>query len=188
MFGSSLISIFCIIYVFIMILDMLFLGLWCSFYYSYGIPVFKRTIELHTLGNATDKITRFVESLGHGECFPSLKGKVIDENNYFFRNKLVQISFFRKSTAGVMHGKIEIDSEERTVTVTGFVNLYWILLFIFGLIISTGFFTSFDIRSGSFFCIVMFVIFLICYFIEKAKYNKLANEIEKFVNQNERED
>lgn len=168
-----------------MFLDLLLLGLWNNFYYSYGIPVFKRTFAIQNLGLASDKISKFVESLGQDECFPSFKGKTIDENKYFIRNKLVQFSFIRKSNAGVMHGNIKIDSEERTVTITAFMNLYWLFILLFGLTIETGYFESFDFHRILIIAVAVIGFFVIYYLIEKRKYNKLATEIQSFLNQNE---
>jgi hypothetical protein len=107
--------------VFIGIAEILSSVLWWRFYFSFGIPVYKRTIRLKTaemkLPNADD-IEEY--AISDNPRHPRILVRQINRNAFGFRETM----FFYRLYFPVMHGYIYLNNDNNEIKIRGYSNWY----------------------------------------------------------------
>lgn len=166
----------CLIIVFIVaIVETILSSTWNKHYFSHGIEIFKKTIPVSNLDNASHKISEFVNNLDKQKGFSNYKGADLDDNVFAFQKKLITIGTSRNGLENI-HGTISIDSETRAIRIKGFVGYSFlslmICIFIFFLLDS-------DLVSA---LIIVSILSLLSYWFESRRYKKLTTEITNLIN------
>ena len=148
---------------------------WNKHYFSHGIEIFKKSIPVSNLDNASHKISEFVNNLDKQKGFSNYKGADLDDNVFAFQKKLITIGTSRNGLESI-HGTISIDSETRAIRIKGFVGYSFLSLmidiFIFFLLDS-------DLVSA---LIIVSILSLLSYWFESRRYKKLTTEITNLIN------
>ena len=166
----------CLIIVFIVaIVETILSSTWNKHYFSHGIEIFKKSIPVSNLDNASHKISEFVNNLDKQKGFSNYKGADLDDNVFAFQKKLITIGTSRNGLESI-HGTISIDSETRAIRIKGFVGYSFLSLMIFIFI-----FFLLDSRLVSALIIVS-ILSLLSYWFESRKYKKLTTEITNLIN------
>ena len=166
----------CLIIVFIVaIVETILSSTWNKHYFSHGIEIFKKSIPVSNLDNASHKISEFVNNLDKQKGFSNYKGAELDDNVFAFQKKLITIGTSRNGLENI-HGTISIDSETRAIRIKGFVGYSFLSLMIFIFI-----FFLLDSRLVSALIIVS-ILSLLSYWFESRKYKKLTTEITNLIN------
>ena len=166
----------CLIIVFIVaIVETILSSTWNKHYFSHGIEIFKKSIPVSNLDNASHKISEFVNNLDKQKGFSNYKGADLDDNVFAFQKKLITIGTSRNGLENI-HGTISIDSETRAIRIKGFVGYSFLSLMIFIFI-----FFLLDSRLVSALIIVS-ILSLLSYWFESRKYKKLTTEITNLIN------
>lgn len=166
----------CLIIVFIVaIVETILSSTWNKHYFSHGIEIFKKSIPVSNLDNASHKISEFVNNLDKQKGFSNYKGAELDDNVFAFQKKLITIGTSRNGLESI-HGTISIDSETRAIRIKGFVGYSFLSLMIFIFI-----FFLLDSRLVSALIIVS-ILSLLSYWFESRKYKKLTTEITNLIN------
>ena len=170
------IHLVCLIIVFIVaIVETILSSTWNKHYFSHGIEIFKKSIPVSNLDNASHKISEFVNNLDKQKGFSNYKGAELDDNVFAFQKKLITIGTSRNGLENI-HGTISIDSETRAIRIKGFVGYSFLSLMIFIFI-----FFLLDSRLVSALIIVS-ILSLLSYWFESRKYKKLTTEITNLIN------
>ena len=161
----------CLIIVFIVaIVETILSSTWNKHYFSHGIEIFKKSIPVSNLDNASHKISEFVNNLDKQKGFSNYKGADLDDNVFAFQKKLITIGTSRNGLESI-HGTISIDSETRAIRIKGFVGYSFFLLdsdFSFSRLVSV--------------LIIVSILSLLSYWFESRKYKKLTTEITNLIN------
>ena len=166
----------CLIIVFIVaIVETILSSTWNKHYFFHGIEIFKKSIPVSNLDNASHKISEFVNNLDKQNGFSNYKGADLDDNVFAFQKKLITIGTSRNGLENI-HGTISIDSETRAIRIKGFVGYSFLSLMIFIFI-----FFLLDSRLVSALIIVS-ILSLLSYWFESRKYKKLTTEITNLIN------
>lgn len=166
----------CLIIVFIVaIVETILSSTWNKHYFSHGIEIFKKSIPVSNLDNASHKISEFVNNLDKQKGFSNYKGAELDDNVFAFQKKLITIGTSRNGLESI-HGTISIDSETRAIRIKGFVGYSFLSLMIFIFI-----FFLLDSRLVSALIIVS-ILSLLSYWFESRRYKKLTTEITNLIN------
>ena len=166
----------CLIIVFMVaIVETILSSTWNKHYFSHGIEIFKKSIPVSNLDNASHKISEFVNNLDKQKGFSNYKGADLDDNVFAFQKKLITIGTSRNGLESI-HGTISIDSETRAIRIKGFVGYSFLSLMIFIFI-----FFLLDSRLVSALIIVS-ILSLLSYWFESRKYKKLTTEITNLIN------
>ena len=166
----------CLIIVFIVaIVETILSSTWNKHYFSHGIEIFKKSIPVSNLDNASHKISEFVNNLDKQKGFSNYKGAELDDNVFAFQKKLITIGTSRNGLENI-HGTISIDSETRAIRIKGFVGYSFLSLMIFIFI-----FFLLDSRLVSALIIVS-ILSLLSYWFESRRYKKLTTEITNLIN------
>ena len=166
----------CLIIVFIVaIVETILSSTWNKHYFSHGIEIFKKSIPVSNLDNASHKISEFVNNLDKQKGFSNYKGADLDDNVFAFQKKLITIGTSRNGLENI-HGTISIDSETRAIRIKGFVGYSFLSLMIFIFI-----FFLLDSRLVSALIIVS-ILSLLSYWFESRRYKKLTTEITNLIN------
>ena len=166
----------CLIIVFIVaIVETILSSTWNKHYFSHGIEIFKKSIPVSNLDNASHKISEFVNNLDKQKGFSNYKGADLDDNVFAFQKKLITIGTSRNGLESI-HGTISIDSETRAIRIKGFVGYRFLSLMIYIFI-----FFLLDSRLVSALIIVS-ILSLLSYWFESRKYKKLTTEITNLIN------
>ena len=166
----------CLIIVFIVaIVETILSSTWNKHYFSHGIEIFKKSIPVSNLDNASHKISEFVNNLDKQKGFSNYKGADLDDNVFAFQKKLITIGTSRNGLENI-HGTISIDSESRAIRIKGFVGYSFLSLMIYIFI-----FFLLDSRLVSALIIVS-ILSLLSYWFESRKYKKLTTEITNLIN------
>lgn len=150
---------------------------WNQFYFSYSIPVFIRRLEVQDCGKARTGIIKFINNIETIKGFKKYTGKIIDENTFFFRKKMVSS---RRNDFDNIHGTIFIDTENREVIIKGRLSFSIIFAMLFMFFILTDSSESFLEMIPAIF--IVLIILIINYLFERRKYNKLVKEITDRIN------
>ena len=170
------IHLVCLIIVFIVaIVETILSSTWNKHYFSHGIEIFKKSIPVSNLDNASHKISEFVNNLDKQKGFSNYKGADLDDNVFAFQKKLITIGTSRNGLENI-HGTISIDSETRAIRIKGFVGYSFLSLMIFIFI-----FFLLDSRLVSALIIVS-ILSLLSYWFESRRYKKLTTEITNLIN------
>ena len=92
--------------------------------------IFKKSIPVSNLDNASHKISEFVNNLDKQKGFSNYKGADLDDNVFAFQKKLITIGTVRNDLENI-HGTISIDSETRAIRIKGFVGYSFLSYMIF---------------------------------------------------------
>ena len=166
----------CLIIVFIVaIVETILSSTWNKHYFSHGIEIFKKSIPVSNLDNASHKISEFVNNLDKQKGFSNYKGAELDDNVFAFQKKLITIGTSRNGLESI-HGTISIDSETRAIRIKGFVGYSFLSLMIF---IFIFFLLGSDLVSA---LIIVSILSLLSYWFESRRYKKLTTEITNLIN------
>lgn len=166
----------CLIIVFIVaIVETILSSTWNKHYFSHGIEIFKKSIPVSNLDNASHKISEFVNNLNKQKGFSNYKGADLDDNVFAFQKKLITIGTSRNGLENI-HGTISIDSETRAIIIKGFVGYSFLSLMIY---IFIFFLLDSDLVSA---LIIVSILSLLSYWFESRKYKKLTTEITNLIN------
>jgi len=166
----------CLIIVFIVaIVETILSSTWNKHYFSHGIEIFKKSIPVSNLDNASHKISEFVNNLDKQKGFSNYKGADLDDNVFAFQKKLITIGTSRNGLESI-HGTISIDSETRAIRIKGFVGYSFLSLMIY---IFIFFLLDSDLVSA---LIIVSILSLLSYWFESRKYKKLTTEITNLIN------
>ena len=77
--------IFIIILFILAIIETILAARWNKFYFLYGIPVFRKTIEIQNLEKASTEIIYLINHMNTIKKFRKYIGHIFDENTFFFR-------------------------------------------------------------------------------------------------------
>ena len=166
----------CLIIVFIVaIVETILSSTWNKHYFFHGIEIFKKSIPVSNLDNASHKISEFVNNLDKQNGFSNYKGADLDDNVFAFQKKLITIGTSRNGLESI-HGTISIDYETRAIRIKGFVGYSFLSLMIYIFI-----FFLLDSRIVSALIIVS-ILSLLSYWFESRKYKKLTTEITNLIN------
>ena len=171
----------CLIIVFIVaIVETILSSTWNKHYFSHGIEIFKKSIPVSNLDNASHKISEFVNNLDKQKGFSNYKGADLDDNVFAFQKKLITIGTFRNDLESI-HGTISIDSETRAIRIKGFVRYSFLSLMIF---ISIFFLLDSDFSFSRLVSalIIVSIPSLLSYWFESRKYKKLTTQIKNLIN------
>jgi hypothetical protein len=171
--------------IFISIVELFLLGSWNKSYFTFGITVFKKRIAISTTKNIESDIAGFITNFDNEAWLKNMKGKTINNSTLYFREKLIDYSFFRLNYTPVMHGNIYIDSENRIVTIKGLLNSYFVFFCAFWIIFATSFnFQEIGAQQDYFSKLIFLapiVICFVCYYIQYTKYRKIVRRIAEIV-------
>ena len=166
----------CLIIVFIVaIVETILSSTWNKHYFSHGIEIFKKSIPVSNLDNASHKISEFVNNLDKQKGFSNYKGADLDDNVFAFQKKLITIGTSRNGLESI-HGTISIDSETRAIRIKGFVGYSFLSLMIY---IFIFFLLDSDLVSA---LIIVSILSLLSYWFESRRYKKLTTEITNLIN------
>ena len=166
----------CLIIVFIVaIVETILSSTWNKHYFSHGIEIFKKSIPVSNLDNASHKISEFVNNLDKQNGFSNYKGADLDDNVFAFQKKLITIGTVRNGLESI-HGTISIDSETRAIRIKGFVGYSFLSLMIY---IFIFFLLDSDLVSA---LIIVSILSLLSYWFESRRYKKLTTEITNLIN------
>lgn len=166
----------CLIIVFIVaIVETILSSTWNKHYFSHGIEIFKKSIPVSNLDNASHKISEFVNNLDKQKGFSNYKGAELDDNVFAFQKKLITIGTSRNGLESI-HGTISIDSETRAIRIKGFVGYSFLSLMIY---IFIFFLLDSDLVSA---LIIVSILSLLSYWFESRRYKKLTTEITNLIN------
>ena len=166
----------CLIIVFIVaIVETILSSTWNKHYFSHGIEIFKKSIPVSNLDNASHKISEFVNNLDKQKGFSNYKGAELDDNVFAFQKKLITIGTSRNGLESI-HGTISIDSETRAIRIKGFVGYSFLSLMIY---IFIFFLLDSDLVTA---LIIVSILSLLSYWFESRKYKKLTTEITNLIN------
>ena len=164
--------IFIILLFILAIIETILAARWNKFYFLYGIPIFKKTIEIQNREKASAEIIYLINHMDTIKKFRKYIGHIFDENTFFFRKKMVSSG---RNNFDDIKGSIFVDAENREIVVKGFLSYSYILALIVGLLL---FINLSDLVSGiiiSVVCIAGMV--LLSFVIGQRKYNLLVDEI-----------
>lgn len=166
----------CLVIVFIVaIVETILSSTWNKHYFSHGIEIFKKSIPVSNLDNASHKISEFVNNLDKQKGFSNYKGADLDDNVFAFQKKLITIGTSRNGLESI-HGTISIDSETRAIRIKGFVGYSFLSLMIY---IFIFFLLDSDLVSA---LIIVSILSLLSYWFESRRYKKLTTEITNLIN------
>ena len=171
----------CLIIVFIVaIVETILSSTWNKHYFSHGIEIFKKSIPVSNLDNASHKISEFVNNLDKQKGFSNYKGAELDDNVFAFQKKLITIGTSRNGLENI-HGTISIDSETRAIRIKGFVGYSFLslMIFIFIFFLLDSDFSFSRLVSA---LIIVSILSLLSYWFESRKYKKLTTEITNLIN------
>ena len=163
----------CIILLFILaIIETILNARWNKFYFLYGIPVFRKTIEIQNLEKASAEIIYLINHIDTIKKFRKYTGHIFDENTFFFRKKMVSSG---RNNFDDIKGIIFVDAENREIVVKGSLGYTFILGVLIVLLMFINAFDSFtELLIPVSFIVIMLII---SYLIERRKYNLLVDEI-----------
>ena len=173
------IFIWAIILVIIAIVEGILSGTWNTKYFSYGILVYSKEIDLSDIDKTTTEIIYFINNLDTVKGFSKYKGRMIDENTFAFRKKMFTVSLFQNKYENI-HGRIFIDPETRTLKIQGYMYYSFLAAYIY-LFIFLMYDSDSIIASLVTYIIMISIISLLAYAFNHRKYNQLFKEIEKLI-------
>ena len=153
----------------VFIFEWIFHGCWNNTYYSIGIPLFYKKIHSTNNLSATKKINEIVQNFGKSKEFRDFKGKIINENIYYFRNKM------NKKNPTFFHGNIKINAEDESITIKGFFTFSEILFFLWLILLHVTYYKDFGFISPYLF---FYLIMLSNVGIKIWQYNKISNKLK----------
>ena len=157
---------------------------WNIKYFSYGIPVYSKEIGISDIDKIKTELIHFINNLDSVKDFSKYKGRILDENIFAFRKKMITVSFFQNNYENI-HGIISIDSETRTLKITGYTHYTFIVtnIYLFILIMKDHYLKDYVSIIASFitYIIVVSIISLLTFASNRRKYNQLFKEIEKLI-------
>ena len=173
------IFIWAIILVIIAIVEGILSGTWNTKYFSYGIPVYSKEIDLSDIDKTTTEIIYFINNLDTVKGFSKYKSRMIDENTFAFRKKMFTVSLFQNKYENI-HGRIFIDPETRTLKIQGYMYYSFLAAYIY-LFIFLMYDSDSIIASLVTYIIMISIISLLAYAFNHRKYKQLSTEIEKLI-------
>ncbi len=117
-----------ILYILVLLLlsEILASWTWMSFYFRYGIPVFRRRVRINRFG---PKFAEELERMHHSNISLPLLFRAISHREIAFRERAYGIYWLRY--APVIRGLIHVSEDSREVHITGLLNWYVVLLLVF---------------------------------------------------------
>src|ERR1035437_8092679 len=115
----SILNIMFLLFIIVSIFELYLLGSWNKYYFSHGIPIFVKKIDFLQAKNLQAKLITFIETIENEDGLKNMKGKIVNNSSYCFREKLIDLSFFKFEYTPVMHGNITIDIINRVIVIKG---------------------------------------------------------------------
>lgn len=154
------------------VVEVVLMTTWNKFYFLYGIPVFRKTIEIQNLEKASAEIIYLINHMDTIKKFRKYIGHIFDENTFFFRKKMVSSG---RNNFDDIKGIIFVDAENREIVVKGSLGYTFILGVLIVLLMFINAFDSFtELLIPVSFIVIMLII---SYLIGQRKYNLLVDEI-----------
>lgn len=154
------------------VVEVVLMTTWNKFYFLYGIPVFRKTIEIQNLEKASAEIVYLINHMDTIKKFRKYIGHIFDENTFFFRKKMVSSG---RNNFDDIKGIIFVDAENREIVVKGSLGYTFILGVLIVLLMFINAFDSFtELLIPVSFIVIMLII---SYLIGQRKYNLLVDEI-----------
>ena len=104
------------------IADVIMYYFWVSFYYRYGVPLFRKSVKV------SDCLSICAEELEEEYNYINSNSYIPHEPVMFYElssNEIAfRVDFFFRCSIPVIHGLVRIDEHEQTVSVTGYANWY----------------------------------------------------------------
>ncbi len=145
-------------------------GRWNKFYFEFGVPLFKKTINTKKIGLKSNVIAHNMNVQFKGTGYTSsLYFKEIDKNTIAFREKMFELSLF--SYTPLMHGKIFLNPNNSNIQVTGLSNWFPIA---FGILWYSALGPNISLERDFVFIVAPVIIFGVIYVIQRNKYIKLC--------------
>ena len=151
---------------------------WAGFYYRYGIPLYRRTLQCGPDEDGLPGPEKLSEKYS-SRLLPPFTFHALGPGELAFREWIIQLSLIMYSP--IMHGHIAYDEGSGTLTLTGYANA-WPLCFL-GVVILMTFRTLSSSPRSLIFPGLVLLIFGICYGLQILRFNKLyaalQQELEK---------
>lgn len=152
---------------------------WNIKYFSYGIPVYSKEIGISDIDKIKTELIHFINNLDSVKDFSKYKGRILDENTFAFRKKMITVSLFQNNYENI-HGRIFIDPETRTLKIQGYMYYSFLAAYIY-LFIFLVYDSDSIIASLVTYIIMISIISLLAYAFNHRKYKQLFKEIEKLI-------
>lgn len=155
---------------FVFLIELLASSNWNELYFMGGIPIYKRRITSRGVVPNLPSDVELTERFKSDGWHISLFFKALSDYTIAYRTKLTGAR-----ATPLMHGVMRLKSGGREVEMTGYVD-WWLLLCMPTLIL-----TGYDIYPPSLYFMIpfMLLVLLICYFIQAADFNRVAEYLRE---------
>lgn len=173
----------CFIIFDLLVIKAIFSALWVKFYFLHYPAVFNKKIEYSNKQKISENISNFINHMDKINGFSRYTGKIINNNLFFFRKKLINISFIRNDFDSIS-GTISIDEENKVITIKGHLGNSLFIAIVFFIMFLNQKSTSSSPNIIANIIALLFIgliIFLPCFFFEKRRFKKLVSEIEDLI-------
>ena len=168
-----------LIFVLILVLiETILAAKWNPFYFEKTIPLHTKLIPFTDIENTKLGLIHFINHLDTYKGLKKYIGIIADENTFYFRKKMVSSG---KNNFDDIHGSITIDSENRHIILKIRMGFSYIIAMCF-MFYFLSFVDGFDIFTAIVFLIVVIIIRLISFAIERSVLNKMINELTNAIN------
>ena len=141
---------------------------WNRSYFTFGIPIFVRSIPINEISLLTPSIESLQAKFPKSFWGPSFEFRKIGQNEYAFRDVLFEFRWFGFSAPPVMHGYLTYDNER--IVVKGY--LIFIYPALFGWI---------ALHDPSFGLLLLGIFFGIPYMLQLIRINAVATKAKELL-------
>jgi hypothetical protein len=120
----------------IALLEIVASALWSHIYFTFGLPLYKRTLKLTNEKVRLPSAQELEDELPELAWRPPLLVRQIGEMKYAFREKLLFLGF---SYTPVMHGVMHYDQDKKELIISGLANWYALFFSIFFVSLTVAF-------------------------------------------------
>ncbi len=139
---------------------------WMSIYFRHGIPVFRRKVSVRSF---RPEFADELERIHHSNLSLPLVFRAISMREIAFREKAYGIYWLRY--APVMRGLIHVSKDRKKVLLTGFLNVYVVLLLFF-----LPLMLALD-EVWSYYLVILTAVSII-YAIQRYRFGKVGDKLE----------
>lgn len=143
---------------------------WISWYFTFGIPVFRKTARFEQGKRPKLDPARLQNSLAD-DGWQKLLLHSLDSNTIAIREKIFNFAKYWQYTP-IMRGVARFDETENAVTITGYLN--WTTVIIIALFLFIQFYVFQELFSIVFF-IFLFIVLAYIYKIQAARYTEVLD-------------
>ena len=145
--------------------EMFLSGTWSTFYFTVGLPIFRRRVPMTTLAAGAEQ--RLEEAHAGGMAAP-LVFRRLSNTQIAFREKA--FGFRLLSYTPIMHGLIRHESEQGDVYVVGFANWFSVIF--------AGAWVMVTRKFEPMMLVVLFLVFGLLYAIQAYRYSSVARFLD----------